>query len=929
MTVASDNIDFVIIAQSRLRDLKLYGGAVDGRADPATQAALQRALAPILGNGIGTGAGAATRDLDNTDFVTLAQGYLQALGLYGGPINGHGDTALQAILQTALGRAPRAAGVTSAPLAAPVNTVLPTITGTATEGQSLFAGNGTWTNSPSSFAYQWRRGGVAISGATAVTYTLVTADVGSTITVQVTATNAGGSTTATSAATATVAAASDLIVAGLMGQSNIAYALQNGGPYTDPTILANIPITTPNAFYVGRDESSGGGSVIRSIPITQANVTARKVNIALAQASQWLNFVHPGKTFVFVNLAEAGTSRAQLGDDADPARDWVDFEAIVTEAETTHGPVTGVIEWWYTNDDAANRISDFKNVFSPLYLGQFANNTTFDLSVDLGPQGLPWDHCLWDAEAPTLADKGRGIFARTTKWTYIENHNKNSSRANTDGIAAFYDDPRVQTFAAPKGTWGGLYANDVSHALETDPDGIVYLNWPMVTSIARLAGSTINEPTFVSVEAASDGSYADVLVDLPNGGTLTTIRIKEARGAVPALQLPYQQPVTGLEIERVGAGLGRKPIYKPAETLDENGAAIDNRTKGTVVIQDTGSGSPRRGRIRITPTVPFNNNDVIYPLWLDPNEPQPQVFLPAYTDPDPVVQAKFRAAATKSWLDFPVERITALEDPAATYKFPGVPVRPWANSLTVTGIAAPPFVFSARSAVFGSGFNLVNGALPSTIFAGDEGMVSVWFKCTRATWPTGIEMLMQMRDNGGGTNFQISTSSSGRFTFASAVGTGLGATPSGSFAVGVWQHLLLSWKVGAGGWAQTCINGAAPAAVGTPNTGGTGLNIRDNGVSRIGVSASTSGGNQFGVDIGHFYINLNTALDMNSPTNRQLFINGNNPVSLGQFGEIPTGSAPDFYLDGIAPSWNNLGTGGGLTASAPLAAGTAPLLGSA
>lgn len=88
--------------------------------------------------------------------------------------------------------------------APPVNTVLPSITGTATEGQTLTASAGTWTGSPT-YSYQWERAGAAIDGATASTYLLVSADVGSTITVTVTATNAGGSARATSAATATVA----------------------------------------------------------------------------------------------------------------------------------------------------------------------------------------------------------------------------------------------------------------------------------------------------------------------------------------------------------------------------------------------------------------------------------------------------------------------------------------------------------------------------------------------------------------------------------------------------------------------------------------------------------------------------------------------------------------------------------------------------
>lgn len=84
-------------------------------------------------------------------------------------------------------------------VSAPVNTALPSLSGTLNIGQLLTTTNGTWTNSPTSFTYQWKRNGVAIGGATLATYTTTMADVGQTLTCTVTATNAGGSTQATSA----------------------------------------------------------------------------------------------------------------------------------------------------------------------------------------------------------------------------------------------------------------------------------------------------------------------------------------------------------------------------------------------------------------------------------------------------------------------------------------------------------------------------------------------------------------------------------------------------------------------------------------------------------------------------------------------------------------------------------------------------------
>jgi Ig domain of plant-specific actin-binding protein len=96
--------------------------------------------------------------------------------------------------------------------ATPSNTSLPSISGSARDGSILAASHGSWSGSPTSYAYQWLRcdsqGGScnSISGATSDRYTVQTADVGSRVKVQVTATNASGSGVAVSRPTDVVKA---------------------------------------------------------------------------------------------------------------------------------------------------------------------------------------------------------------------------------------------------------------------------------------------------------------------------------------------------------------------------------------------------------------------------------------------------------------------------------------------------------------------------------------------------------------------------------------------------------------------------------------------------------------------------------------------------------------------------------------------------
>lgn len=86
--------------------------------------------------------------------------------------------------------------------APPVNTTAPAVTGTGTIGQNLTTTNGVWTNSPTSYSYQWLRGGSQIAGAVNAVYALVGADSGTSVSCRVTAINPAGNASALSNAVA-------------------------------------------------------------------------------------------------------------------------------------------------------------------------------------------------------------------------------------------------------------------------------------------------------------------------------------------------------------------------------------------------------------------------------------------------------------------------------------------------------------------------------------------------------------------------------------------------------------------------------------------------------------------------------------------------------------------------------------------------------
>ena len=179
---------------------------------------------------------------------------------------------------------------TTTPGPAPRNTAPPTISGTPAEGQTLTATPGTWTGVPPiNYAYQWLRcdasggGCSAIVGATSQSYVVTSGDVGRTLRVQVTATDAGGGPpgVATSNATAAVSAA------GPAGQIR----LQNG--------RTSIPVTSV---------SLPARLVIDGVRFSPSVVTSRRRAISVrVHVSDTRGFVVRG-ALVFVRATPLVTS---------------------------------------------------------------------------------------------------------------------------------------------------------------------------------------------------------------------------------------------------------------------------------------------------------------------------------------------------------------------------------------------------------------------------------------------------------------------------------------------------------------------------------------------------------------------------------------------------------------------------------------------
>jgi len=221
--------------------------------------------------------------------------------------------------------------------APPVNVSLPSIIGTPAVGSEVTANQGGWTGYPSiSYAYQWRRDGVNISGATSQAYTIQAADYETSLTVVVSATNTeGGPVTATSPAVSVIGVAPVNTVAPVVsGSSGFGDVLTTtNGTWT------GYPASFSYAYQWQRNGSNIGGATASTYTIVAGDsaasitcvVTATNAEGSTAQASNGITaqtFSAPVISGVptISGTAEVGqlltASAASVTGNPSPSRTW-------------------------------------------------------------------------------------------------------------------------------------------------------------------------------------------------------------------------------------------------------------------------------------------------------------------------------------------------------------------------------------------------------------------------------------------------------------------------------------------------------------------------------------------------------------------------------------------------------------------------------
>lgn len=182
------------------------------------------------------------------------------LDLAGAPL---GTWNLSVVTHNAWGYGKGTFTVTAATL---LNRTPPAVTGTAKVGGVLTASTGTWSETPTSYAYQWYAGGTAVAGATSSHFAVPASLLGKTVTVTVTARRTGAPDARGTSAAVTIAqgaAPKSVVAPRITGTARVGAKLTAGAG-------AWLPAPTSYTYRWYANGTAISGATTSSLTLTTA-----------------------------------------------------------------------------------------------------------------------------------------------------------------------------------------------------------------------------------------------------------------------------------------------------------------------------------------------------------------------------------------------------------------------------------------------------------------------------------------------------------------------------------------------------------------------------------------------------------------------------------------------------------------------------------
>ena len=400
---------------------------------------------------------------------------------------------------------------------APSNTVVPVVSGTATVGSTLSCTTGTWTNSPTSYAYQWQRNGVDTSGAISATYLTVAADGGTSVSCRVTATNAVGNTSIASNALAILGIPANTAAPVASGTLTVGSTLScTTGTWTNsPTYTyqwqrggANISGATSSTYVTV--SADGGTSVGCLVTGTNASGSASQASNTLAIAAGG----HSAQALAYLartvggNEGGNGTNIATLIDGLVSDGVWSKLDALyVLGQQNATDSLLNLIGTSYTATNTASTFTAYVGyAFASGYL-----DTTFNAATAVSPNFT----------------QNSASFGFWTYATVSENYPEFGSSTRIAGASHIFDDfspslfyVRLNDIAAgsvPTPGTKGLFAGDRS----TSTNVVPYWNGASQGSVASTSSVPANADfTIGLVDAAIPTSTGETICAAFIGGSL-------------------------------------------------------------------------------------------------------------------------------------------------------------------------------------------------------------------------------------------------------------------------------------------------------------------------------------------------------------------------------------------------------------------------